>query len=58
VHEGVPRIGGKSVSEEDAFRLLAHVNEIIALLRQWLPVDLRWPEFELKTQMTFQKKIL
>jgi len=58
VHEGIARIGGKVVSEEDALRLLAHANEIIALLRECLPVDLRWPEFELKTQMKFEKKIL
>ena len=58
VHEGVARVGGKALSGEDALKLLGKANEIIASLRQWLPDDLKWREFELKTEVKMGKKIL
>ena len=58
VHEGMAKIGGKSVSEDDALTLVVRVNEIIALLRNWLPVDLRWREFALSnTEVKFEMKV-
>jgi hypothetical protein len=56
VHEGVARIGGKTVSSDDSLKLLVKANEIIARLREWIPNDLKWPEFELKTQMSLEKQ--
>jgi len=53
VHEGMAKIGGKSVCEQDALNFIVRANEIIAMLRDWLPVDLRWPEFALKTEFKF-----
>jgi hypothetical protein len=57
VHEGTPTIDGKPVSKDDALQLLINVNKIIAWLREKLPEEIRWPEFEIKTQTTFEKLI-
>jgi len=57
VHEGVARIGGKALSDDDALKLLVNANEIIARLRDWLPSDLKWPVFELKTMMKLEKRL-
>lgn len=39
-------------------RLVARTREIINWVRQWLPDDAKWPEFEPKTELRLQKMIL
>ena len=57
VHEGQAMIGGKPVAADDAQRLLARTTEIIAWVRQWLPDELKWPEFESKIVFKIEKAI-
>ena len=43
VHEGRAVIGGQDVDEAQARVLIGRVDEIISLVRQWLPGELQWP---------------
>jgi hypothetical protein len=47
VHEGVAAIGKgkKPVAEAEATQLVSRVDQIIKWVRQWLPDDVKWPEF-------------
>ena len=57
-HEGVAKLGGKPLAAADAARLVARASEIIGWVRQWLPDDLKWIEFEQKIQFKIQTKLL
>jgi hypothetical protein len=46
VHEGSATIGGEPVDEAAARLLVKRVDEIIAWVRQWVPVEVQWPTFE------------
>jgi hypothetical protein len=46
VHEGSAKIAGKPVSPADAPKLVDSACEIISWVRNVLPEDLKWPEFE------------
>lgn len=57
VHEGAAAIGGSPVSIEKAGQLIASTDLVIKWVRQWLPNELRWAEFEPKIKMTLEKEI-
>lgn len=54
VHEGRAAVGGKKLSTTDATRLIANAHEIVAWIRQWLPADLQWPQFDHKLALNFE----
>lgn len=60
VHEGRPTLGGRRtpVTEENALRLLVKANEIVALVRTWMPDELRWPRFDIQSKVTASFKLL
>lgn len=58
VHEGIPRVGSVSLSLDDAMRLVQRTNEIVAKVREWLPDELRWVEFDTKFQLTIGKTLV
>jgi hypothetical protein len=58
VHEGAAKIGDKAATEADARRLVASAESIIDWVKQWLPAEARWPEFEAKITMSVEKQIL
>jgi len=37
---------------------LGRAREIVDWVRPWLPAELEWPHFELKTQMRMEVKLL
>lgn len=57
VHDGVAAVGGSPVSIEKAGQLIAATDLVIKWVRQWLPKELKWPEFEPKIQLTVEKQI-
>lgn len=58
VHEGVAMIGGRALTASDVGRLLDRVDGVIAWTRQWLPDELKWPEFEPHVRFTIEQEIL
>jgi len=53
VHRGVAMIGGNPLTDQDALRLLVKANEILKCIRDWLPPDHQWVQFENTTTTAF-----
>jgi hypothetical protein len=53
VHEGTAVVGGKAVDADQALKLLARANEVVSCVRDWLPPELRWVQFELTSTVSF-----
>jgi hypothetical protein len=54
VHEGIAQVGRTPLSVEDAAGLVARIRDIINWVKQWLPIDFRWPEFESSIRLTLE----
>jgi len=46
VHEGKPKIGGSTVNQDAAQRLIHNADKIVMFLRDKLPEDQRWPNYQ------------
>ncbi len=57
VHEGVAKIGGVPVTQDAARKLISVATEIISKIREWVPEELRWPEYRYNIQFEFLKKL-
>lgn len=53
VHGGVAMVGREAITSREAFELLVKANEIVRCVRDWMPAELRWIEFNLTTNVTF-----
>lgn len=58
VHGGRAEVGGTPLSLSQAQELVQNADKAIAWIRQWLPEDLRWPEFILSTKVSMTKVLL
>ena len=56
VHEGVAKIGGTPVTEEDSRRLLSSATKIIQAVRERLPEELQWKEYTHECKVSAQWK--
>jgi len=54
VHEGVAMVGRKAITSDEALKLLVKANQIVKCAREWLPIELRWAEFEITSTVTFE----
>jgi hypothetical protein len=54
VHEGVAKVGGKPITENEGRRLIIAASNITAKVRDWLPRECQWPVFkhEIKVEVT------
>lgn len=57
VHEGVAMLGGVEVTSEIAQKLITAASDVIALVKQWIPVELHWPEFKHVIQVEMVKRL-
>lgn len=57
VHEGLAKIGGAPVTIEIARGLIQSASQAISAVRQWLPGQLLWPEFNYKFEVKVEKKL-
>jgi hypothetical protein len=48
VHTGVVKVSGRALNQGDAGRLVSAAGEIIHFIRERLPDDLKWPEYQYK----------
>lgn len=51
VHEGVPRVGKKPVTEAIAGQLVVRATEIVNTVREWLPEPVRWYQPQAKAEI-------
>jgi hypothetical protein len=58
VHEGVAKVGGTPISVDVARQLVSGANDVIAKVREWLPVAMHWPVFKHNVQVEIRKRIL
>lgn len=58
VHQGIAQVGGKTINEDEAKKLVHQTAEIISFIKNKLSEDLRWPEFEHKTRVEVVMPIL
>lgn len=58
VHEGVAKVGGRPISSADSAGLVGRTSEIINWVKQWLPTELRWPEFQTSITFEFQQRLI
>lgn len=58
VHGGIAQIGNKPISVGKAKELVTLALEIILWIREKLPDNLQWQEYEYSFKITFHKKIL
>jgi hypothetical protein len=57
VHEGQARVGGAPIDRQVAADLILNAREVVSTVRGWLPEAIRWPEFELKTEVKSMMRI-
>jgi hypothetical protein len=57
VHEGVARIGGRPVTHQKTIALINSAANIIKKIKEWLPRELHWKEFEHKVSIQIMKKV-
>jgi len=57
VHDGIAKIGNVEVSLNQTKHLIARASEIIEFIKEELPEELRWPEFEHKFNVTFRQML-
>lgn len=57
VHEGTARIGANIVTEDDTRKLIKQARDIVAFVKQHLPKDLHWPEFQHSLSVKAKKRI-
>jgi hypothetical protein len=57
VHEGVAKIGGSPITVEIARGLIQSAAQAISAVRQWLPEQLIWPEFQHRLEVKVAKKL-
>ena len=57
-HEGIPRLGGKSVSVAEALAFILKADSIVATVREWLPDECKWPVFKLDAQIRFTAELI
>jgi hypothetical protein len=58
VHRGIAKIDGTPVSSADAKRLVDRTGEIINWVKQWLPTNLTWPEFQPSIIFEFEHEFI
>lgn len=58
VHEGVPKVGNVPLSLEQARDLVGRSNNVIAKIREWIPNDLHWLEFNNKLEVSIHKVLM
>ena len=58
VHEGVAKIGKKPITEEEAWKLLGKANEIVKFIKNELPDELQWPEYNFSIKIDAKTKMV
>jgi len=58
IREGTARIGGTAVSPDGVRRLLQKTAEIISFVKDKLPENLRWPQYDHSLKITVAKPVL
>jgi len=58
VHEGLAKVGDKLILPSDAARLVGQSRAITKWVRELLPDDLKWPEFEPSAVFTIEQAII
>jgi hypothetical protein len=57
VHQGIPMIGGKELSQEDVVRLIDNADLVVATIREWIPENCRWPNFHIPIQVQISHQV-
>ena len=58
VHEGVAKIGGAAIATDRTRILIAEAYNIISRVRQWIPQELHWPEFQHDIKVEVMKQLI
>ena len=58
VHDGIATIGDDVVTEEKARFFIVKANEIIKFIKNEIPEEFKWPEFQYNIKMQFTSKTL
>ncbi len=56
-HDGIAKIGDEMVTGERARNFIAKANDIVNFIKNELPENLRWPQFEYKIPLQFVKRL-
>ena len=57
VHEGLAKLGGSAVTKDQASNFILLADKIVSQIREWLPEELKWPEFQHRVQIQFVQRI-
>ena len=57
VHEGTAKIGGVAVTLDQASNFILLADKIISQIRDWIPEEMKWPEFQHRVQIQFVQRI-
>ena len=58
VHEGVAKVGGNPITDQDARWLLDTVDKVVRTVRKRLPKELQWREFKHATKVSARWRLL